>query len=379
MTDKIVCEICGDEVHMIQLHLRDAHGEDSKTPMTVAEYKELYPFSPLLSEMAKKKLDATSKKMDKVDQSGKRGMSDVFGWKKSSDAPDIMISISDRKGFEDMIPEADPNYVYDVELLKTCLMALEKNIPCYLYGHSGIGKSTVWENICALTLRRFVRIQHTINTEESHIVGQWTSVKELDEHGNGVSVTKFELGPLANAMKHGWVYLADEYDRGHPQVLSCYQAVLEGKPLYIKEADEANRVIKPHADFRFIGTGNTNGSGDDTGLYQATIAQDAATFERWGICEKVTYMDARKEAAIVASQSKVNSTDAKKIIDFCKKVREGFPNEVSLTPGPRVAIRIAQIGLMKMSFQKGVELSFANKLPESERKAVLEIAQRIFG
>lgn len=47
-------------------------------------------------------------------------------------------------------------------------------------------------------------------------------------------------------MKHGWMYLADEYDFAQPNVLSVYQAVLEGKPLYIKEADAANRVIKPH-------------------------------------------------------------------------------------------------------------------------------------
>ena len=82
--------------------------------------------------------------------------------------------------------------------------------------------------------------------------------------------TVFELGPLPYAMKHGMVYCADEYDFAEPAVLSIYQSVLEGKPLIIKEADLENRVIKPHPNFRFCATGNTNGAGDSFGLYQGT-------------------------------------------------------------------------------------------------------------
>ena len=45
-------------------------------------------------------------------------------------------------------------------------------------------------------------------------------------------------------MKHGWVYLADEYDFAFPQILGVYQPVLEGEALVIKEATQ-NGVALP--------------------------------------------------------------------------------------------------------------------------------------
>lgn len=79
-------------------------------------------------------------------------------------------------------------------------------------------------------------------------------------------------------MKHGWVYLADEYDFAFPQILGVYQPVLEGEALVIKEATPEWRRITPHERFAFIGTGNTNGSGDETGLYQVQTSRTPRTF-----------------------------------------------------------------------------------------------------
>src|SRR5690606_31474840 len=48
---RIKCELCGAEVHSIQMHLRDDH-----PGTTIQQYREQFPEAPLLSELAKMKV-----------------------------------------------------------------------------------------------------------------------------------------------------------------------------------------------------------------------------------------------------------------------------------------------------------------------------------
>ena len=58
-------------------------------------------------------------------------------------------------------------------------------------------------------------------------------------------------------------------------------------------------------------------------------------------------------------------------------VPTGFPNIVSLTIGPRVAINIARIGMMKADFVEGAMYAYCNRLPEAEKEAALSLAKRV--
>ena len=103
--------------------------------------------------------------------------------------------------FRNMVPDVDLNYVFNLDILKTLMLGLEMNIPVYLWGHAGVGKTTIFEQIAARTGRPTLRVQHTANMEEEHVIGGWRL-----RDGR----TIFELGPLAMAMKNGWLYIADE-------------------------------------------------------------------------------------------------------------------------------------------------------------------------
>lgn len=388
MSNKITCQICGAEVHSIQLHLRDSHPE-----WDIEQYKEEYPDALLLSELAQKRIaekaasrdttvttemaGAATAAVSTLGKSVRKPLHETFKLGKVKAAMNakgdpIPITVLARGGdYDDMVPDEDPAYIFNIELLKTVLLGLELNIPVYLWGHAGVGKSTILEQVAHYTNRPYMRVQHTANTEEAHIVGQILA----NEKG-----TFFDPGPLALSMKHGWMYNADEYDFAHPSVLAVYQAVLERKPLVIKEAPPEWRVIHPHADFRFVATGNTNGAGDETGLYMGTNMGNAANYSRFGIVEKVEYMPKGQEISVICGQAGLVKEDAEKLVDFATSVRKSFDSgKMGATIGPRELIYAAMLGLRRGSWRTGLNLAFINRLGSVDRETADGVAQRIFG
>lgn len=388
----IKCEICGESIHAVRLHIKGAHPN-----ITLGDYTEKYPDAPLLSDLARQKIQeknerSTAKKsaatppittqmagvtnVTSIEGPTRRHLHEVFGLPestsgvKNSKGEPISITVMGEHKFSDLTPDVNENHVYSVELLKDVLMGLELNIPTYLWGHAGVGKSSTYEQVCAHTNRPMLRVQHTINTEEVHIVGQILA----NENG-----TYFEPGPLALAMHNGWVYNADEYDFAHPSVLAVYQAVLEGKPLVIKEAPADWRRVRPHPNFRFVASGNSNGSGDEHGLYPGVELGNSANYSRFGITAKVDYMDKAQEIQVICKQADILDKDAAKIVEFAHSVRKAFESQkMSATVGPRELIYAAKVGLRKGSWRKGLDLAYINRLNETDREVASGMSQRIF-
>lgn len=384
----IQCRICGGQIHAVKTHLERDHKD-----WTVERYQQEYPDAPMLSEFMKAKIAERKRELsgeapaeaartemaEAVPLSlpaTKRPFHEVFGLdadKKtlSAKGKPIPINVFAPHSQQDYVPAIDEGYVFDPEELKDVVLGFELDMPVFVWGHKGSGKTELFEQVCARTNRPLLRVQHTVNTEESHIVGQWTV-----KGGH----TVFELGPLPMAMLNGWTYLADEYDFGLPNVLSVYQPVLEGKPLVIKEADAANRIVRPHPNFRFVATGNTNGSGDETGLYQGTSIQNSANFDRFGVTIHKKYMSEKDEIRILRQKAGLVEDDAKKLAQFARQVREAYDgSKISDIISPRALINGARLGVSKASFSKGIALAFTNKLSKVDQAVVNGLAQRIFG
>lgn len=387
----ISCALCGSRVHSVSAHLKEFHPD-----VTIADYQRLYPEAPILSAWGKLKVAEFRRKLaDKAKaqvqkeeakkhvvtadkDSHKEVISKVFGLPsdicKNKLGEEIAITVlndSDNPKTKSLVPEVSNNYVYDIKELKYQLMALELNTPCLVWGHKGCGKTEGIEQICARTNRSFMRIQHTANTEEAHIVGQWI-VK------NGETV--YQLGALSEAMLYGWVYCADEYDFTPPHVLSVYQSVLEGKPLVIKDAPEECRIIKPHKNFRFFATGNTNGTGDETGSYAGTLTQNSANYDRFGIVVHKEYLPKEKEIEILTKKTGIRETEAKLLVEFAQAVRKAYgEGKINDTISPRALINAGKIGILIGDLTQGLKLAFTNKLSSVDEEVCLQYAQRIFG
>lgn len=274
----------------------------------------------------------------------------------------------------DYVPVKDPDYVFnDPDLIRDVLMMMEvPKMKGYLWGHAGTGKTSIVTQIAARLNRPLIRAQHTASTEEAHILGQM-----LAKSGS----TYFEPGLLALAMKHGWIYLADEYDFAFPQILGLYQPVLEGEALVIKEATPEWRRIEPHRYFTLIGTGNTNGSGDETGLYQGTNIQNAANFSRFSIVSHVSYMKPEQEEEMLVGATKLPLPEVKKFVNFATRIRSEYEKKTISQPiGPRELIYAIKIGVLRGGdFNAGLHKAYINKLPSISAHAASEYCQRIFG
>lgn len=394
-TDKIRCEVDGAMVHSVQQHLRSNYPNE----WTIERYKETYPDAPLLSEFARRTIEKAKAEKLEAERMAKnvsvasgdaqpmlqaafaktvQPMHEIFELGTApaamgSTGKPIPVEVFSGHTGESLsyLVEVDKSYVFNIELLKKVLVGFALNKPVYLWGMHGTGKTTVLQQAAARTRRPVIRVQHTINMEESHVLGQW-----IVKNGQ----TEFQLGPLPMAMINGWVYIADEYDFAMPSVTAVYQPVLEGQALLIKDAPPHLRKIIPHPDFRFAATGNTNGCGDETGLYQGTLMQNAANFSRFGITEEVEYMDATIEENILRSKAKVPPPVAKKIVKLANDVRKMFKDgKIGMTISPREMISAAEVGIaMGGNWKLGIELAFANRLPRADKKAVQEYLQRVF-
>ncbi|MBX4911398.1 AAA domain-containing protein [Rhizobium bangladeshense] len=401
---KIVCAIDGGLCDSIRVYLKQNYPD-----WTVDRYKKEFPGSPLLSEKGKRaalkaKEAADRKAAAQAFQPGQafafaeRSLAEIFDLDastalSSTGNPIMLRCLTEHHPEADAyINPSDPDYVFNIDLVKKVCLGFELGMNVYLWGYHGTGKTTVLEQCAARTGRPFLRVQHTGNTEEAHILGQYVvktimvDAQELGPDGRihavkkPQTVTEFQYGPLAMAMKYGMVYCADEYDFAMPSVIALYQPVLEGKPLVIKDAPIDQRVIHPHPDFRFVATGNTNGVGDETGLYQGTMIQNAASYSRFHITEEVKYMDAKQEALVLRSKAGLGKPDAEKFVKVANAIRESFAKgEMSMTISPRELITAASLTIVFGNNPTlGFKLAFINRCSRIDQVTVEQVVQRHF-
>jgi len=191
------------------------------------------------------------------------------------------------------VPNKDKMYV-SWGFFRDVKQIIESNAfyPLFIAGLSGNGKTMMVEQACADTKRKYVRVNITEETDEDDLIGGFRVV-------NGETV--WCDGPIPQAMKQGAICLIDEIDRGSNKLM-CLQAVLEGKPLYIKKT---GAVIQPAFGFNIIATANTKGRGSDDGRFTGARILDEAFLERF-----VATMDQPYPTTAVEKKIVLNAMEA---------------------------------------------------------------------
>lgn len=256
--------------------------------------------------------------------------------------------------------------------------------PLYVFGPTGCGKTSCIKQLAARLNYPVFEVTGHGRLEFADLVGHLT-VKD----GN----MTFEYGPLALAMRYGAILLLNEIDLTSPEIAAGLNSVLDGSPLCI--AENGGEIIQPHPMFRFVATANTNGGGDDTGLYQGTQRQNLAWLDRFIICE-VGYPDATVEKKLLSQRfPSLPETLCATMVDYANEVRKLFMGEAStgnltntieVTFSTRSLLRwgdltvrfqpLAHQGIQPVTY--ALDRALAYRASRETRAMLHELAQRMF-
>lgn len=228
-------------------------------------------------------------------------------------------------GFSDTknprIPQKDPNYVFSRDLLQDLLTFLmyPQGTALWLTGPTGCGKTSAIMQVAARLNWPVVDLTLNNRFEFTDLKGQWGLTQN---EGQSQPTMKFIYNALPMAMRNGWILVLNEVDLASPGELSALNDVIEGRNLLV--AENKGEAIKPHPMFRLVVTGNSNGSGDVSGMYQGVQQQNVAAMDRYRML-KVTYPSCEIEADILKRVApSIPATIRKRMCKFAQEMRKAF-------------------------------------------------------
>lgn len=309
-------------------------------------------------------------------KSGQKSAYDVLGIKSHDKIADFAVTVLDptlvAEQIRMMIPDVDPYYSADMTAALLVLSAWEAKERTMISGLPGTGKSSLIRHLCALVNRPFIRVNFAEDIESSALLGGM-----VVEGG----ATVYKMGALAEAVLHGAVFLADEWDTASPGVTMSMQWVLEdGGKLFLRDMPGTNdeRTITPHENFLFVATGNTIGQGDDTGSFGGTTPQNSATLDRFTTSFRMEYLPAAQEAKMIQERTGVAKAVAEKMVKVASLVRAAVnSNQLTITMSPRTLISWGN--KWDRFGEKAIDVAFTNKLRSADAKVVRDIVNKVFG
>jgi MoxR-like ATPase len=291
---------------------------------------------------------------------------------KRSSEPSVEAETIKQSVFEQVkieVPQKDKSYVSwgffrDIKQIIDSMQFY----PVFIAGLSGNGKTMMVEQACAQAQRKYVRVNITEETDEDDLIGGFRLV-------NGETV--WCDGPIPQAMKQGAICLIDEIDRGSNKLM-CLQAVLEGKPLYIKKT---GAVIHAQEGFNVLATANTKGRGSEDGRFTGARILDEAFLERFVATMDQPYPTTAVEKKIILnameSSGKLDGEFADNLVTWSDIIRTTFKDGgVDDLISTRRLVHIARTYGIFGDRAKAIELCIS-RFDEDTRVAFLDLYSKV--
>jgi len=282
------------------------------------------------------------------------------------------------------VPERDENHVHSMEFLADFLLWFQHphGDGFAVVGPTGSGKTSGLLDALARLNTPVISVTANQSMTYHEMVGHNTVIE---------GTMMYVHGPLAVAMQQGFTLIINEFDLLDPGEVAGLNDVLEGRPLVIPE--NGGEIIKCHPNFRFIVTGNTNGSGDATGRYSGTSMQNMAFMDRFQVIQQ-GYLESELELAVLTkSLPHVKKDMAEKMVAIANEIRRQFIGDdenggsLDVTMSTRTLLRWARLTYMNQSkANKGIspviyalDRALGNRTDKPSREALHAMVQHHFG
>ena len=268
----------------------------------------------------------------------------------------------------DYVPEVNAAY-YFPQMTADVVQDLNEKKKILLTGHTGCGKSSLFEQISARINQNILRVNLNAQITIGDLVGMWTV-----KGGETVWVD----GILPKCMREGNWLVLEEIDFAEPAILSILNTVLENQgKLVLKE--KGHEVIKPHEDFRILATANTVGAMQSfRSLYQGTNIMNEAFLDRFR-CYLVDYLPQDEEAKVIsATVPKMTPKIASVITRVAGMVREAFnKEEISCTFSTRRVLDWSELMVRYKNPLRAAEVAVFSKISRDDAEIIKGIIQRV--
>lgn len=270
-------------------------------------------------------------------------------------------------------PESDDFYLKP-DWYDTLETLVERGATVLLIGPAGCGKTQAVENIFKEREQPLEIVSCTPRTTANDLEGATDLVIE-----DGQQVTRFTPASPALASEKGYGLLLDEADAAPSEAMYSMYRLLDKKPMHIVRKGFEGEVPL-HADFRIIGTQNTEGRGDDKGLYHGRSYQDEAFLDRWSAVIRVDYPSLEQEVLILRKRAGISGADAELIVKAAQGMRKALQaDEILFTCTMRRTLAVAANIDAGFDVRTSWELAALNRATTEDRAKLSEILNRIYG
>ena len=235
----------------------------------------------------------------------------------------------------------------------TVLTWVSANVPVFLTGGAGVGKTTLATQIAeALGLPRTVVIQADALPQRAEIFGYKSPIT-----GDYID------GGLYDIYKNGGLYVIDEFDTGHAS-LGTNLNLLTANGFY--DFPNGERVIA-HEQFRIIVTGNTYGQGGSV-EFAGTNRINGATLDRF-VKEEI-FVDEKLERALVTN---ICSVTGPRVHDIVTRIRaNGYKHGLRVFVTPRASVHVTKGVVAGLTVKQAVTAKILTGLPSDQQDKLLE-------
>lgn len=222
------------------------------------------------------------------------------------------------------VDHAAPYYLpvgKEVEVFEHCF---KNKIPLLLKGPTGTGKSRLVEYMAHCLLQDLITISCHEETSSTDLIGRFV-IKGAE--------TIWLDGPLTTAVKQGAILYLDELAEARPDVIVAIHSLTDHRRVLF--IDKLGETLKAHADFMLVASFNPG--------YQKGFKEIKPSTRQRFAALSFHYPDAKLEAEIVVSETRVDADIAKKLVAIANKIRNLKDLGLTETVSTRLLVDAAKL------------------------------------